>query len=91
MPPLGVGCIIFSINVFFGNLGAGINPAMAAAPRLVAATFGGWGSAALAGVRSYVFGALVGGVLGAKLFRRMVAKDTAYDKVCSWICAEGPR
>eukprot|EP00966_Prymnesium_polylepis_P181683 4208707-Prymnesium_polylepis.1 len=63
---------------------------MAFGPRLVAVLLGGWGSLAVAGARSYVLASLVGGVAGAKLFARMVGAKQ-YDKVCSWICAEGPR
>lgn len=90
MVPVLVGCVIFGINVFFGHLGAAINPAMAFGPRLVAAVVGGWGRAALDGASSYVLGSLLGGVLGATLFARVVG-NRAYDKVCSWICAEGPK
>ena len=86
--PVLVGCVIFSINIFFGRFGAVINPAMAIAPRIVAAT-AGWGAPALAGALSYVGGALVGGVLGAKLFLMFIG-NRAYNTACSWMCAEGP-
>ena len=86
--PLLVGCVIFSINIFFGQFGAVINPAMAIAPRIVAAT-AGWGAPALAGALSYIGGALVGGVLGAKLFLMFIG-NRAYNRACSWMCAEGP-
>ena len=42
-----------SINLFFGHLGAAINPAMSIGARLVPTVLGGWGPLALAGARSY--------------------------------------
>ena len=88
--PVLVGCLIFFINFTFGHLGVCINPAIAAAPRLVAALLGGWGIAALRGASSYVLASLAGGFLGMRLFRK-VTGNKAYERACSWICAEGPR
>ena len=87
--PLLVGCLIFSINSVFGHLAAAYNPAMAVASRLVAMRLGGWGVRALAGSRAFVLGSLLGGVVGCKLYQRLVG-NRAYDRVCSWLCAEGP-
>ena len=88
--PILVGCLIFSINSVFGHLAPVYNPAMAFASRVVAMALGGWGLPALAGGRSFVLGSLVGGVVGCKLYQRLVG-SREYDKVCSWICAEGPK
>ena len=89
--PILVGCLIFSINSLFARFAASYNPAMATGSRLVAMVLGGWGArACLRGISSYVVGSLIGGVVGCKLYQRLVG-NRAYDKVCSWICAEGPR
>jgi glycerol uptake facilitator-like aquaporin len=88
--PVLVGCLIFSINSIFGSFAAAYNPAMATGARLVAMVLGGWGARALAGSASFVLGSLVGGVLGCKIYQTLVG-SREYDKVCSWICAEGPK
>ena len=63
MPAL-IGMVIASINVAFTELGAGINPAMSAAPRIVAA-LGGSGAATLSrGAVAYTLGPLLGGIAG---------------------------
>jgi len=62
-----VGALICSINLLFASLGAGINPALSLAPRVIAA-LSGHGSAALAGSCSYCLGPILGGVLGGCVF-----------------------
>lgn len=65
--PALVGLLIATINIAFANVGAGINPAMNAGPRLAAALSGS-GMAALRGGTSYTLGPLLGGVLGGCMF-----------------------
>ena len=65
--PLLIGCLITGLTLAFGDLRVAINPAMAFAPRLVAALVG-WGRAALAGGMGYLIGPCVGGLLGGSLF-----------------------
>jgi len=65
--PLIVGLLIVSLNLCFGHIGAGINPAMSGAPGIVA-MLSGHGAASLAGGASYTLGPLLGGVLGGCVF-----------------------
>jgi len=66
--PLLIGCLICFLNVVFAHLRVGLNPAMLAGPRLVAA-FSGYGAAsAMAGACAYTLGPILGGILGGSLF-----------------------
>jgi len=71
--PILVGLLIASLCLAFGPLGAGINPVMSLAPRLVAA-LAGCGSAALTGAWSYAAGPCAGALLGGSFFSFLVGR-----------------
>ena len=65
--PMLVGLLIASLNLAFAPLGAGLNPALSAAPRLVAAC-SSIGGKALSGAAAFTIGPCIGGMLGGAIF-----------------------
>ena len=73
--PAMVGATVTSMICIFGPItGCGMNPARDIGPRLVT-LFTGWGSAALSSAWVYTLGPLLGGVLGALVYKNTLDKS----------------
>ena len=66
--PILVGSLIFFLNVCYSHLRAGLNPAMLAAPRLVAALSGYGVAISLSGATAYTLGPIIGAIVGGCFF-----------------------